>query len=173
MKKLVSILLALVLVLSMAACNAKPAEQPTDAQTDPVQTTVPADTTVPVETTVPVQNDPVPTPPADVTRPAIEDLGDGAVSFTFIATLPEEDVRTFVIHTDAKTVGEALLSMGLIDGEDSEWGLYVKRVCDVTLDYETDGMWWGLYENNEMAPVGVDSLEVVEGNVVEFRAEKA
>lgn len=49
------------------------------------------------------------------------------------------------------TVGKALLDQGVIAGEDSSYGLYVKTVNGTTLDYDTDGMYWAFYINGEYA----------------------
>ena len=66
-------------------------------------------------------------------------MGEGETMFLFNVVDPEGKESHFEIHTDEKTVGAALLSLGLIAGEDSEYGLYVKTVNGVTVDYDTDG----------------------------------
>ena len=77
----------------------------------------------------------------------------------------------FEIHTDEKTVGAALLSLGLIAGEDSEYGLYVKTVNGVTVDYDTDGKYWAFYVDGEYAATGVDSTDIAAGATYTFKAE--
>ena len=79
---------------------------------------------------------------------------------------------TFTVKTDADTVGKALLDQGVIAGEDSSYGLYVKTVNGITLDYDTDGMYWAFYINGEYAQTGVDATGVEDGAVYAFRAEK-
>ena len=98
-------------------------------------------------------------------------LGDGAVMFTFTVVNEDGSIKTYEIHTDDETVGAALLSLGLVDGEDSEYGLYVKTVDGTTLDYNTDGKYWAFYINDEYASTGVDSTNVEAGAVYSFRAE--
>ena len=68
--------------------------------------------------------------------------------------------------------GKALLDQGVIAGEDSSYGLYVKTVNGITLDYDTDGMYWAFYINGEYAQTGVDATGVENGAVYAFRAEK-
>ena len=46
-------------------------------------------------------------------------------------------------------------------------------MLDVTLDYDKDGAWWGVYVNGESSLVGVDSVVLEEGMIVELRAETA
>lgn len=100
-------------------------------------------------------------------------LGTGAKHFTFEAKLPDGTAYTYTIQTDAETVGKALQEQKLIAGEDSAYGLYIKTVLGVTLDYEKDGAWWGLYENGEPASVGADQLPITEGSTYTLSAEKA
>lgn len=99
-------------------------------------------------------------------------LGTGQTVFDFSVTDAEGKKTDFEIHTDKKTVGEALLDLRLIDGDAGEFGLYVKTVNGVTLDYNKDGMYWAFYENGQYAQAGVDLTEIVPGTNYEFRAEK-
>ena len=78
----------------------------------------------------------------------------------------------FVVNTDKETVGDALLELNLIEGDDSEYGLYVKTVNGITADYDTDGTYWAFYVNGEYASTGVDSTPVNEGDTYEFKVEK-
>lgn len=77
----------------------------------------------------------------------------------------------FEIHTDKSTVGEALLELELIAGDDSEYGLYVKTVGGVTLDYDKDGKYWAFYIDGEYATSGVDSTQITDGANYAFKAE--
>lgn len=100
-----------------------------------------------------------------------ESLGEGETEFTFhVVDLDGKDT-SFEIHTDKTTVGDALTEVGLIEGEESEYGLYVKTVAGTTLDYDKDGKYWAFYVNDEYATAGVDSTEVEAGAVYAFKAE--
>lgn len=105
--------------------------------------------------------------PAETTAPA-----EGK-SFTFIVTDAEGADTTFELTSSAATVGEALLDEGLIAGEEGEYGLYVKTVNGITLDYDADGMYWGFYINGEYALTGVDQTPITEGETYQFKAEAA
>ena len=100
-------------------------------------------------------------------------MGEGETSFLFNVVDPEGKESHFEIHTDEKTVGAALLSLGLIAGEDSEYGLYVKTVNGVTLDYDTDGAYWAFYINGEYASTGVDATNIEVGAAYALKAEQA
>lgn len=99
-------------------------------------------------------------------------LGEGAKQFSFSVTDNDGIVTNFEIHTDKTTVGEALEELTLIAGDEGPYGLYVKRVNGITLDYDKDGMYWAFYINGEMAMSGVDATEITEGTVYSFKAEK-
>ena len=77
----------------------------------------------------------------------------------------------FEIHTDKETVGEALQELNLIDGEEGEYGLFVKTVNGITADYDTDGVYWAFYVNGEYATSGVDVTQITEGDSYALKVE--
>lgn len=97
--------------------------------------------------------------------------GEGATVFTFTVTDIDGKETAYEIHTDKTTVGEALLELGLIAGEQGDYGLYVKTVDGVTLDYDTDGKYWAFYIDGEYAMTGVDATTVTAGTSYAFKAE--
>jgi hypothetical protein len=97
--------------------------------------------------------------------------GEGNTAFNF-SVVDKDGIQTdFFVKTDKTIVGEALLENGLIEGEDSEYGLYVKTVNGITLDYNTDGKYWAFYVNGAYATSGVDTTDIVEGATYTFKAE--
>ena len=80
----------------------------------------------------------------------------------------EDKSVTFTINTDKETLGDALLEHGLIEGEDSAYGLYVKKVNGITADYDTDGAYWSLEKNGEYSMTGVDTTIIADGEHYEF-----
>ena len=98
--------------------------------------------------------------------------GEGNTVFSFTVTDADGKLTAYEIHTEKAMVGEALLELGLIDGDDSDYGLYVKTVDGKTLDYDKDGMYWAFYENGKYAAKGVDMTEISAGVEYSFRAEK-
>ena len=101
-----------------------------------------------------------------------EVLGEGETIFALTVTDGDGKTTAYQIHTDETTVGAALQSLGLIEGEESEYGLYVKSVCGITADYDTDGAYWAFYIDGEYASTGVDSTEIVPGSSYALRVEK-
>jgi len=100
-------------------------------------------------------------------------IGEGNTVFRFTVVDLEGKSETFEIYTDETTVGAALLKLGMIEGEDGPYGLYVKTVNGMTLDYEADGAYWSFYINDAYAMSGVDTTEIKEGESYAFKAEKA
>lgn len=98
-------------------------------------------------------------------------LGEGQTEFIFTVTDKDGNETEFEIHTDKKIVGEALLELNLIEGEDGPYGLYVKTVNEITVDYDTDGKYWSFYVNGEYANSGVDTTEITEGATYSFKVE--
>ena len=169
MKHFSKSILCLLLVLLLAAaaltgCAQSPAA--TEPQTEAPQTEAPK-TEVQTEApkTEPAQTD---------TAPAVEhtEAGEGEKLFYFEVTFSDGETASYAIHTDAETVGEALVSLELISGDESEYGLYVKTIGDETLDYNTDGMYWAFYENGEYAMTGVDATPITDGATYAFTATK-
>ena len=107
---------------------------------------------------------------ASEAAPPIE-IGEGATAFTFEITHMDGSQKTYAVKTDAQTVGEALVSLGLIAGEDGAYGLYVQTVDGETVDWDTHQKYWAFYENGAMAMNGVDQTNVVAGAVYAFRVE--
>lgn len=141
MKKLISMLLCIMLVASLAVVSTGCANK-------------------------------APAAPAAVTMTEGATLGKGATAFTFTVVDGEGKSVTVTVKTDKETVGEALVDLGLIEGEESEWGLYVKTVNGVTADYDTDGTYWAFYIDGEYAMTGVDATEINAGSTYTFQVEK-
>ena len=102
----------------------------------------------------------------------VRQLGEGETQFLFTVVDKDGNETQFEIHTDKETVGEALEELELIAGEESEYGLYVKTVNGITADYDTDGVYWAFYVNDEYAQTGVDATAITAGDAYAFKAEK-
>ena len=119
------------------------------------------------------QPEETPQTPTTVTETIpVQNLGEGEKQFTFTVTDADGNEANFLIKTDKTLVGEALEELNLIAGDKGPYGLYVKRVNGITLDYDKDGMYWAFYINGEMAMSGVDTTEIVENATYSFKAAK-
>ena len=98
--------------------------------------------------------------------------GEGATLFYFNVVDKDGNETKFEIHTDKTIVGDALLELGLIAGEEGPYGLYVKTVNGITADYETDGTYWAFYEGDSYGMTGVDLTEIKAGATYAFKVSK-
>jgi hypothetical protein len=99
---------------------------------------------------------------ADATYKEDTVLGEGEVALTVEVTAEDKTV-VFTVKTDKTTVGEALLELGLIDGEVGAYGLYVKVVNGIVADYDIDGSYWAFYIGDDYSMTGVDTTPIEEG----------
>ncbi len=99
-------------------------------------------------------------------------VGEGETVFYFNVVDGKGKETKFEIHTDKTTVGDALLEVGLIEGEEETYGLYVKKVNGITADYDVNQTYWAFYINGEMAMTGVDATEIEAGATYSFKVTK-
>jgi len=104
--------------------------------------------------------------------PQVTVLGEGAMQFAFTVIDKDGNETVFEIHTDKEIVGDALLELELIAGEEGAYGLYVKTVNGITADYDADQTYWAFYVNGEYAASGVDTTPIEEGTTYTFKVEK-
>ena len=102
----------------------------------------------------------------------IKSIGEGEVEFNLTVSDFEGKSTVFAVCTNKKTVGDALLELELIEGEQSEYGLYIKKVNGITADYDADGTYWAFYINGEYASSGVDTTDITAGANYELRVSK-
>lgn len=147
LNKLLALLLALVMVLALAACGNK--EQDNGGVGDDANV---------------------------VTDGVVADgatVGEGKTAFTVEVVQLDGTSIKFTVNTDKATVGEALLDLGIVAGDTTEYGLYIKTVNGVTLDYDADGAYWAFYINGEYASTGVDSTNIEAGATYTLKGEAA
>ena len=98
--------------------------------------------------------------------------GEGATVFYFNVVDKDGKETKFEIHTDKTVVGDALLELGLIEGEEGPYGLYVKKVNGITAEYEVDGTYWAFYIGDDYGMTGVDMTDIEAGATYAFKVSK-
>ena len=171
---LVMLLAAAALTLTGCSTNAPaPTEAPTETATEaPTEAATEAPATE-AETEAPATEaaeTEAASDLADLDITELTQLGTGEKVFRFDITDKDGGTSSYAIHTDAETVGEALVENELIEGTESEYGLYVTTVLGQTLDWDADQMYWAFFENGEYAAAGVDTTEIVDGATYAFVA---
>ena len=77
------------------------------------------------------------------------------------------DDASYTIYTDAEYLRAALEQENLIEGTESQYGLYVTSVDGEAAD-DSKQEWWGYSVNGVFAEFGVDSQPVSDGDVYDF-----
>ena len=135
MKKFFALLLAVLMIFSLCACNKNSVQDSSQTST------------------------------ADSSSPEFVEKGNGATSFYFTVVFDDGKESHYKIKTDKTTVGEALQELGIISGEDGPYGLYVTCVDGETHKYEDDGKFWAFYDGENMSSTGVDKTQIkADGN---------
>lgn len=100
------------------------------------------------------------------------ELGTGDKFFNFSVTDSDGKIYNFHVNTDKTIVGEALEELGLIEGTEGDFGIYVNKVNGIYAEYDVTGTYWAFYVNGEYASAGIDMTEIVQGETYEMKIEK-
>lgn len=154
--KLLALIMCALLLFSLVACAANEAETP--------DTTANSETTTDSETTLEGIW-------ADATYTEDKTFGEGAKTVK-VEVKAEDASVTFTIHTDAETLGDALLAHELVEGEAGAYGLYIKKVNGMLADYDVDQTYWLLTKNGEYIMTGADTTVIADGEHYELTRTK-
>ena len=99
-----------------------------------------------------------------VTRPAPQ---QGGKTITVQVVLLEGEPSDFTIQTDEEYLRGALESIDLIEGSESEYGLFVTTVNGETVD-DSKQQWWCFTQDGEMLMTGVDTTPIADGDHFEI-----
>ena len=117
-------------------------------------------------------NDAVSSTPSVSDTADIKNVGEGDTSFSLIVTYSDGKTEKFNVSTNEKTVGAALISLGIIEGDEGPYGLYIKKVNGVVADYDIDGTYWSFYVDGAYASKSADQTEITKGSEYGFKVEK-
>lgn len=84
-----------------------------------------------------------------------------------VSVVVDTETSDFVIETDAEFLRGALEQAGLVEGTESEYGLYVTTVNGVTAD-ESQQQWWCFTRGGGTLETGVDSTPIADGEHYEI-----
>ena len=84
-----------------------------------------------------------------------------------VSVVTDASTADFVIETDAEFLRGALEQEELVEGSESEYGLYVITVDGVTAD-ESQQQWWRFTRNGDMLETGVDTTPIADGEQYEI-----
>ena len=98
-------------------------------------------------------------------------IGEGKNKFMLHVEDGDGTKTDIEVSTDKETVGEALLELGVIQGDEGQYGLYVHTVCGKTYKYEVDKKHWAFYINDKYATTGVDSTPIKNGEEYSLKVQ--
>ena len=98
---------------------------------------------------------------ADALHTKDTEFGEGAKTLV-IEVKAEDKAVKFTIHTDAETVGDALIENKLLEGEPGSMGIYITSINGIVADYDENMSYWAFYIDGEYANTGVDSTPIDE-----------
>ena len=91
----------------------------------------------------------------------------GAKTISVAVIMDGETTRELTIHTDAEFLRGALEQENLIEGTESEYGLYVTTVDGIAAD-DAKRQWWCLTKGGEPVSTGVDTTPIADGDRFEL-----
>ena len=98
-------------------------------------------------------------------------FGEGETKIEVEVTALDKSI-TFTINTDKENLGDALIEHSLIEGDEGQFGLYVKKVNGILADYDVDQSYWSFTKNGEMMMSGVDGALISDGEHYELTYTK-
>lgn len=99
-------------------------------------------------------------------------LGTGNTQFTLIVEHINDKKVTFTVNTNKTILSDALVEIGILEGHDDMYGLYIDAVNGVTHHYNTDKTYWAIYEGDNYASSGIDGISIKEGATYKLVASK-
>lgn len=99
------------------------------------------------------------------TRPA---TAGGSKAITVTVVHADGSSKDFTYRTDAEYLGELLAAEGLIQGDETQYGLTVHTVDGEKASWEENQSYWALYIGEEYAMTGVSQTPVTDGAVYKW-----
>ena len=95
------------------------------------------------------------------TRPATE---EGGKTITVDVVHKDGSKNTFTYKTEAEYLEEVLVGESLVEGEEGQYGLYIKVVDGERADFDEDGAYWSIEQDGEPSVLGAGEIPVHDGD---------
>ena len=95
------------------------------------------------------------------------EIGEGANTIKLEVKIGGKSV-TLTVKSDKDNLADILTENKIVEGDNSEYGLYIKKVNGVLADYDTDKAFWGLYKDGEMTATGASAITIKDGEHYEL-----
>ena len=92
---------------------------------------------------------------------------EGSKTIEISITHKDGTEKKITLHTDAQYLLDAIKEYDedLLQGEQAQYGLYIKTVNGMLADFDVDQTFWSFTIAGETAMTGVDQTELVDGTV--------
>ena len=90
----------------------------------------------------------------------------GSKTVTIEVVAPDYS-NTHKIKTDAEFLGDALKEEGIIEGEESQYGLFITSVDSIKAD-DSKQQWWCITKGGADVMTGVDVTPIADGDAFEL-----
>ena len=101
-----------------------------------------------------------------------DSIGSGSTTFPLEIVDADGNAIHITVATNKTIVGEALQELGLLEGTEGDYGLYISTVNGIRAVYEESGTYWAFYINGEYAMTGVDQTSIAAGETYKLVVEK-
>lgn len=91
----------------------------------------------------------------------------GAKSITVTVVHGDGSSKEIEFRTDAEYLGDALTEQKLVEGDEGEFGLFIRSVDGETADISRD-QWWNITKGGEMLMTGADMTPIQDGDAFEL-----
>lgn len=101
-------------------------------------------------------------------------IKDDGIKKTITVTVIDDkgESEVFTITTTKSTLRGALEQEDMIEGDEDQYGLYVKYVNGIRADYDKDKAYWAFSKDGVDLMTGVDSTEIADGDKFEITYTK-
>lgn len=89
---------------------------------------------------------------------------DGTKNITVTVVHKDASEKVFTYATDEEFLGAVLVAEGLVEGDDSDFGLMITSVDGEEASWDADQSYWALYIGEDYATTGADSTPVNDGD---------
>ena len=90
------------------------------------------------------------------------EAAEGDKTVAIAVTHGDGTVKEFTLHSYAKTLREAMDELGIVEGEDGPYGIFVTAVDGEAVDAGAEE-WWCFTKGGEMLMTGLDDTVIADG----------
>ncbi len=88
---------------------------------------------------------------------------EGSKSIEVVVVHKDGSEKVFPVKTDAEYLAQVLVDEGIVEDNQTEYGLYILVADGEYADYNADGGWWAVYDGDTQATVGASELPIKDG----------